>query len=133
MNCDILERPFEAALIKSRRGQGGKTLSYVEGAEYIRRLNEAFESRWSFEVVEHQVLDAEVPAKTGGYSATRSGSRHQVGGGRRRLEKPRALSGIRTMTDRRRTVISSTPARVGGHQGTTRERAPPCAPKEGAR
>jgi hypothetical protein len=60
MKREILERPFEAALIKSRRGAFGKTLSYVEGAEYIRRLNEAFEGEWSFEVVEHQVYDAEV-------------------------------------------------------------------------
>jgi hypothetical protein len=33
MNRDILERPFEAALIKTRRGAFGKTLSYVEGAD----------------------------------------------------------------------------------------------------
>ena len=60
MNRDILERPFEAALIKTRKGAFGKTLSYVEGAEYIRRLNDAFEGEWSFEIVEHRVYDAEV-------------------------------------------------------------------------
>jgi hypothetical protein len=60
MNRDILERPFEAALIKSRRGAFGKTLSYVEGADYIRRLNEAFDGEWSFEIVEHHVHGNEV-------------------------------------------------------------------------
>lgn len=57
MNRDILERPFEAALIKTRRGHSGKTLSYVEGAAYIRRLNEAFNGMWSFEIVDHIVTD----------------------------------------------------------------------------
>ena len=60
MNRDILERPFEAAMIKSRRGAFGKTLSYVEGADYIRRLNDAFDGEWSFEIVEHHLRDAEV-------------------------------------------------------------------------
>jgi hypothetical protein len=60
MNRTELERPFEAALIKSRRGAFGQTISYVEGAEYVRRLNDAFEGEWCFEVVEHHVYDAEV-------------------------------------------------------------------------
>lgn len=55
MKRDILERPFDAHLIKSRRGHSGKLFSYVEGAEYIKRLNEAFDGVWSFEVVEHCV------------------------------------------------------------------------------
>jgi hypothetical protein len=60
MNRSILEQPFEGKQIKSRRGAFGRTLSYVEGAEYIRRLNDAFDAEWSFEVVEHHVYDAEV-------------------------------------------------------------------------
>jgi hypothetical protein len=60
MDRELLERPFEAHLIKSRRGVGGKRLSSVEGAEYIKRLNEAFAGRWTFEVLDHRVLDAEV-------------------------------------------------------------------------
>jgi hypothetical protein len=60
MKRDILERPFEAHLIKTRRGPSGKTFSYIEGADYIRRLNEAFDGQWSFEVVEHQVRPREV-------------------------------------------------------------------------
>ena len=60
MNQSILEQPFEGQLVKTRKGAFGKTLSYVEGAEYIRRLNVAFEGEWSFEVIEHHVYDAEV-------------------------------------------------------------------------
>ena len=60
MNREILEQPFPKALLKTRKGTFGKQFSYVEGAEYVRRLNEAFEAEWSFDVIEHQVLDAEV-------------------------------------------------------------------------
>ena len=60
MNRDILEQPFPKALLKTRKGTFGKQFSYVEGAEYVRRLNDAFESAWSFDVIEHQVLEAEV-------------------------------------------------------------------------
>ncbi len=60
MNRQLLERPFEASLIRTRKGSFGKQYSYVEGAEYIRRLNESFEGDWSFEVIEHQTLDTEV-------------------------------------------------------------------------
>ena len=59
MNKQLLTRPFEPHQLKQRPGQHGKTLSYVDIAAVIARLNEACES-WSFEVVEHQVLDAEV-------------------------------------------------------------------------
>ncbi|MCB9475321.1 MAG: hypothetical protein H6685_00495 [Deltaproteobacteria bacterium] len=55
----ILETPFDANLIKSRPGSFGEQLSYVEGVEYIRRLNEAFDGRWSFEVVTHETTDRE--------------------------------------------------------------------------
>jgi hypothetical protein len=55
MNRELLERPFEAPLIKTRKGAFGQKLSYVEGAEYIRRLNAAFDGRWSFEITDHQV------------------------------------------------------------------------------
>ena len=58
--CKALERPFPADLIRTRKGSFGKELSYVEIAHYIRRLNEAYGGDWSFEIVEHQVLDAEV-------------------------------------------------------------------------
>ncbi|MCA9670681.1 MAG: hypothetical protein KC503_34025 [Myxococcales bacterium] len=60
MNRHILEQPFAAELIRQRRGTHGKSLSYVEGAEYVRRLNEALEGNWSFDVMNFEVRDAEV-------------------------------------------------------------------------
>ena len=60
MNRQLLEQPFPKELLKTRKGTFGKSFTYVEGAEYIRRLNDAFEGDWSFEVVEHQTLDTEV-------------------------------------------------------------------------
>ena len=60
MNRELLEQPFPKELLKTRKGTFGKPFSYVEGTEYIRRLNDAFEGEWSFDVIEHQVLDTEV-------------------------------------------------------------------------
>jgi hypothetical protein len=60
MKRDVIERPFERELVRTRRGNFGAALSYVEGPEYIRRLNEAFDGMWSFEVVEYQILERDV-------------------------------------------------------------------------
>jgi hypothetical protein len=60
MNREALERPFSEALIRTRRGAFGQTLSYVEGAEFIKRLNESFDGHWSFEIIAHHVRDTEV-------------------------------------------------------------------------
>jgi len=60
MNRDVLERPFDKALVKSRQGSFGRELSYVEARHYIERLNEAFDGAWSFEVTYHEVLPLEV-------------------------------------------------------------------------
>lgn len=59
MNKEVLRRPFPPELIKQRQGQAGKTLSYVETHAVIARLNEGCDA-WSFEIVEHQVLEEEV-------------------------------------------------------------------------
>ncbi len=56
MNRKLLEQPFAPGLIKTRRGHSGKTLSYTEGVEYIRRLNQAFNGEWSFEIDDHHIL-----------------------------------------------------------------------------
>jgi hypothetical protein len=56
---DVLERPFDQSVIRTRRGPHGP-INYVEGAEIIRRLNEAFDAAWDFTVVEKEVRDAEV-------------------------------------------------------------------------
>ncbi len=59
MKKEILTRPFPPELVKQRQGQGGKLLSYVETHAVIARLNEGCD-HWSFEIVEHQILDEEV-------------------------------------------------------------------------
>ena len=60
MNRDILEKEFEPSQIKRRRGPFGDDLDYVEAADVIRRLNEAFDGEWSFEIIEHQQMFSEV-------------------------------------------------------------------------
>jgi hypothetical protein len=56
----ILEQPFDPALIKTRPASYGGSLSYVEGHEYIKRLNQAFEGAWGFEIVKHEIGENEV-------------------------------------------------------------------------
>ena len=41
---DILEKEFAASQIKRRRGAFGQDLDYIETADVIRRLNQAFEA-----------------------------------------------------------------------------------------
>lgn len=60
MKSETLTRPFDTSLIKCRKGNGGVNLHYVEGAEYIKRLNDAFEHDWSFELIEYTIKDTEV-------------------------------------------------------------------------
>lgn len=60
MNREILEKEFEPSQIKRRRGAFGNDLDYVETADVIRRLNQAFDGEWSFEIIEHQQLFDEV-------------------------------------------------------------------------
>ncbi len=55
-----LRVPFPASVIKERRGGGGRSLSYVGGEEYIRRLLDTVDLDWSFEVVDYQVGDEDV-------------------------------------------------------------------------
>lgn len=52
---DALGAPFPASTVKSRRGPGGRTLDYVEGAEVVRRLNEALDGEWTFRVLERSI------------------------------------------------------------------------------
>jgi recombination DNA repair RAD52 pathway protein len=56
MNRDILEAPFAPEQIKQRQGNFGQTLDYIEAHAVIQRLNDAFDSAWSFEIIEHQIL-----------------------------------------------------------------------------
>lgn len=56
----ILDKPFDNTLIKTRKTKEGDTLSYVEGSQYIRRLNQAFGYNWSFEITDMKVVKDEV-------------------------------------------------------------------------
>jgi hypothetical protein len=59
MNRELLRRPFSTDQIKSRPGQGGKTVSYVDVSTVLQRLHEACDVV-AFEVLRHEVLDGEV-------------------------------------------------------------------------
>jgi hypothetical protein len=60
MNRQLLESPFTQAQIKHRKGNFNRTLAYVEAPAVIARLNDAFDSAWSFEITEHHILQDEV-------------------------------------------------------------------------
>ena len=59
MNRSLLEKPFEPGQIRQRKGRNG-LLDYVEGHSVIRRLNEALDGAWSFEIVQHEIREEEV-------------------------------------------------------------------------
>ena len=59
MNRQLLEKPFEPAQIRQRKGRNG-LLDYVEGHSVIQRLNEALDSAWSFEIMQHEIREDEV-------------------------------------------------------------------------
>jgi len=60
MNRELLEKPFEPEQIKQRKGSYGSMIDYVETHAVIKRLNEAFDANWSFEIVNHEQLNTEV-------------------------------------------------------------------------
>ena len=63
MNQDIINKlneQFTKQQVKSRRGPSGKRLEYIEAHAVIARLNHALESDWSFEIIEHQILEKEI-------------------------------------------------------------------------
>ncbi len=47
---EILEKKFPEKEVKTRLGREGQEVYYLETASVIRRLNEAWEGDWSFEV-----------------------------------------------------------------------------------
>lgn len=57
MNRELLEKPFAPDQIKQRQGNYGQILDYVEGHAMISRLNEAFDGNWTYELVNHWILD----------------------------------------------------------------------------
>jgi len=60
MNRQLLEQPFDKSVIKKRKGRGGEVWDYVEAAHVIKRLNEAFDGNWSFEILSHERVDGEI-------------------------------------------------------------------------
>ena len=56
MNRELLEKPFDPGQIKQREGNFGKKLDYIEGHVIIQRLNDAFEAKWSFSILKHEIL-----------------------------------------------------------------------------
>lgn len=60
MNRQLLEKEFSESQIKTRKGSYGKNIDYIETAAVIKRLNDAFDADWSFEVVEHIIQDDDV-------------------------------------------------------------------------
>jgi len=60
MNRQLLEQPFTADQIKQREGGSGRAIDYIEGHSVIQRLNDAFESAWSFEIISHEIQQEEV-------------------------------------------------------------------------
>jgi hypothetical protein len=56
MNRALLEKSFEPNQIKQRQGNFGHILDYVEGHVVTSRLNDAFESNWSFEIVKYRII-----------------------------------------------------------------------------
>ncbi len=59
MNREVLRRPFPAEHVRTRPGQHGRTLSYVDVSTVLQRLHEACDVV-SFEVVRHEILENEV-------------------------------------------------------------------------
>ncbi len=59
MNREVLCRPFPTEAVRTRPGQHGKTVCYVDVAAVITRLNEGCDF-WSFEIASHKVEADEV-------------------------------------------------------------------------
>jgi len=59
MKIELLDKPFDKSQIKERPGRGGQMLSYVETPAVIRRLNEAFDYEWDFEIEQFQLTENE--------------------------------------------------------------------------
>ncbi|MEN3186967.1 MAG: Rad52/Rad22 family DNA repair protein [Atribacterota bacterium] len=54
-NREILEKKFSKREVKRRPGKEGKELFYIETPSVIKRLNEAFDGEWSFEIKEKEI------------------------------------------------------------------------------
>lgn len=60
---EILTKKFPEEQVRYRPGKGGKQISYVETYTVIERLNEAFKSRWSWEILFTNTSDKNIYCK----------------------------------------------------------------------
>ena len=54
---EALEARFPDDAVKKRRGSFGRDINYLETRSVISRLNDCFDSDWSFRILSHEVLD----------------------------------------------------------------------------
>jgi len=52
-----LEARFPEDAVKKRRGSFGRDINYLETRTVISRLNDCFDSDWSFRILSHEVLE----------------------------------------------------------------------------
>jgi len=60
LNRELLEKQFTGKEIKTRKGNFGSMIDYVDVQLIIQRLNDAFDSKWDFDVIEHEIKETEV-------------------------------------------------------------------------
>jgi len=56
----VLTEPFPPEVVRERDGAHGQRLRYVPSAHVVRRLNTAFQHRWSFTIQEWQTQGEEI-------------------------------------------------------------------------
>ena len=79
MNRELLEKTFPAEQLRQRLGNFGNTLDYIEAHAVIQRLNDALNGDWSFEIVEHQVIEKTDEVLVLGKLSTNGVSKYQFG------------------------------------------------------
>lgn len=67
---EVLERKLDPRMIKERK-QGNTILNYIGGHTVIRLLNEAFDYRWSFEIVSEEIVPSLPKPVYSGYGKDR--------------------------------------------------------------
>jgi len=97
MNRELLEKPFGPGQIKQREGNFGKKLDYIEGHVIIQRLNEAFESEWSFSIMKHEILKETDEVVVLGELSTGSIKKSQFGSSR--ITRARETGEIISLSD----------------------------------
>ena len=55
---EVIDRPLKREWIKKRSAGGGRTLDYLEGGRVKKLLIEAFQNKWSWEIVHWEIKDA---------------------------------------------------------------------------